>query len=399
MNRDYLPILGEIRRASRTNCYEIKLNVIAFSTGILTVQCCNSTVIMHIESNSCLSGVLEIGAPIAKIKLTFNNTTDIIRVSVPSSLDEKIYVFNCDCHFVPNTKSWEDVDISETRLAFHVGDQIYFDRVFIDMVKLINSDSGVRDLDLKAMIYETVKTALLRKVRVLQGCFNIMLGDDHDVCDESLRMRFDRVSSERAISLLLKVFGDVQGNLRFDKDQALLHYEKTSILLFDNIKILGDRPYLDLVHTTIRRVGRHLADTENLYIMSPRVPMNNEIDCCTTCIYNKVTNDLNYSPLYNSILSLPVRNIKLFCGDEHIARSFRVVTRKKSMEIFFVGAMNSVLDGYDSNDYIEGMTCVRLTNHKLHSYVVIKEGEAKHRLIDSRTNRWFGGLVYMLHLI
>lgn len=373
MNSEFIPILGEFDGS------RLKLNIVSFINQDLRVRVDERHFTLKLKRYSSSSCVIVLSSSKStRIHFELDGKVDVIEIRLPSSLLEKVYVFNCDCHFLPETGAWETVDTSMTRLAFHVGDQIYFDQVYLQLTGCCADD------DARAAIYETARTALLRKTNVLQGCFNIMLGDDHDICDDSLR----DVEGKRVTDNLLQVYQEIQGSLRLT-NQTCLQVERVKILLIDNIRSRNDQEYLKHLIDEVKKV--ELKADETFWIMSPRVPMNNHIDCCTNLIYGKRTNLLDYTELYK----LFTNTTKIFCGDEHIARRFSIGAR---CELLFVGAMNSVLDRYDSRDYVEGIETRRLSNDRTHSYVTIESGIARHKLVKSCLNSWFGGLVYCLKL-
>lgn len=375
MNQAYIPILGEFDGT------RLKLNIISFIDDDLFVQVDKEFYTLKLRkytSNSCTILITQS----TSIHFKLNDCVDRIDIRLPQSLLEKVYVFNCDCHFLPETGTWQTVDTSKTRLAFHVGDQIYFDEVYVQLTNRCAAEHT--NDEVRAILYETAKMALLRKTNVLQGCFNIMLGDDHDICDDSFRNE----AGKNIISHLTQIYFEIQASLRLT-NKTQIQYDSVKILLIDNIRSRNDAEYLKHLIEEIKKV--ELKSNDVFWIMSPRVPMNNNIDCCTRLIYKKQTNLLDYTELYK----LFTNPTKIFCGDEHIARRFSIGAR---CELLFVGTMNSVLDGYDSRDYVEGIETQRLSNNKTHSYVVIESGIARHKLVKSCLNSWFGCLVYCMKL-
>ena len=390
MNIDYIPIIGE-RKGN-----DVKLNIVSFTNATLSVLSESFTQTITLKKYTCSSVVIKVKEQsLVMLRLKVDGgriITNSLSINSPVNPFDQMHVFNCDCHFLPETGLWETVDTSKSRYAFHTGDQIYFDEAFIECCKLIENNccsESATDTDLIEIIYETAKVALLRKANVLQKFYNIMLGDDHDICDELLRKKYSKGTTERVVILLRNAYNDIQSSLRLSNADVVT-YGTTKILLIDNIRSRSDQDYADYLLGKLNNLYG-ITDSDTLYIMSPRVPMNNDISCCTTCCYGKETNDVDYKSLYAKLLSLKAKQIKIFCGDEHIARSFSIGSK---CELHFVGTMNSVLDGYDSRDYLIDFETKRLYNNKEHSYMIIDNGNAYHVTKSACCNSWFGWLFY-----
>jgi hypothetical protein len=205
MNTDFIPILGEYNMDKK--CFV--LNLMSYVDKIITVNlipCDNNKNI--ISKNNIYKITLQKyysqkiifeDIKYTKYTITFNDednkkiNDDKININIPDNIQKKINIFNCDCHFVPETGIWDTINENETFISFHLGDQVYLDLLFM---KLCNKLQGkcfcpkedMTFYDLREEIYNVYKVAFLRKKNILQKSFNVMLGDDHDVCDDSIRV-------------------------------------------------------------------------------------------------------------------------------------------------------------------------------------------------------------------
>jgi hypothetical protein len=412
MNTNFIPILGEYNIDKK--CFV--LNLMSYCDKIITVNLTahennKNNIMENITHRISLQKYYSHKIIFKDIKhkkytIMFNDednkkvNDDQMNIIIPNNIEKKINVFNCDCHFVPETGIWDTINENETFISFHLGDQIYLDLLFM---KLCNKLQGkcfcpreeMTFYNLREEIYNVYKEAFLRKKNILQKSFNIMLGDDHDICDESIRTKYDKNITDRIISIFTTVYTEIQQNCRID-DSKIINYNDCSFLLVDNIRCVTTENYAENIENIINENINNIK--KNAYILSPRIPINYSLDKITKLIYEAHDNDYDYSSLYNTIFKLNCNTINIVCGDEHHIKKLEITEKntEKKCYMYFVGAINSVLDEYKSNNYLtsDKFTVSNVYTHKKHGYITIQNNEIKHQLFKCRLNRIFGAIVY-----
>jgi hypothetical protein len=221
-----------------------------------------------------------------------------------------------------------------------------------------------------------------------------MLGDDHDIADESLRTMYNKERTEQIVRVFKDVFDEIGGGLRLNKTEVI-HYGESSFLLIDNIDILGPQKYCDNVIDIVRRNTYR----KKLYVMSPRVMMNDNISALYQWVYSCGNNTVDYTGLYDALFCLNSSVVILF-GDAHVSKRFEVIKAgiPKRIGLLFVGTMNSALDPYDGHEFlnISGYRLNQLSKVSEHSHVTIRNSKTEHVFSDSCLNKNCGTFLYTL---
>jgi hypothetical protein len=383
INTDFIPIIGELGRST------FVLNIISFTDGDIMVD----GEIYRLKMHQCIRCVISHDGKQVFLVISYCGNSHVINVPIPEDPSSRVNVFNCDCQFLPETGAWDEVE--GACLSFHLGDQVYLDHIFMELAKekcLACCTAELTDEIIRSYAYEEYRVGFKRKARVLQSSFNIMLGDDHDIADESLRTMYNKERTEQVVRVFKDVFNEIGGGLRLNKTEVI-HYGESSFLLIDNIDVLGPQKYCSNV---IDMVGRNTFQ-KKLYIMSPRVMMNDNISALYQWVYSCDNNTVDYTKLYDALFSLNSSVVVLF-GDAHISKRFEVLKAgiPKRIELLFVGTMNSALDPYDGHEYLTapGYRVNQLSKRSVHSYVTLRGGKLEHVFIDSFLNKCCGVFFY-----
>lgn len=353
MNNDFIPIIGE------SDGTRFVINIISYTTGQLITRYGDTSISTSLTPYKCFRLVFNLVNKIPIINFLYNDKIYIISVNYSFATFK---VVNCDCQFVPDAGLINTVDTSVMTPIFHIGDQIYLDLIFIKYAK-----NNIIDDDIIKGVYEEYKVAFLRKINILQGGFNIMLGDDHEIADETVRSKYAINITSKLIKLFKRVFNDIQMGLRLSTD-ILIHYND-SFILVDNIRDYSDIKYAKYIYDLVKQSITLGTMKKRLFILSTRVPMNNKISCITNMIYGKQQNDINYLPFYDMLTSLLDTKVFILCGDEHTVKSFKVTTKYGSCQVLFVGPLNSPVDPYDSQDYVQGAQTEQLYSLQVNGYI------------------------------
>lgn len=386
INIDFIPIIGELGPES------FVLNFVSYVNSTVIVNGTKYPLKTH-RSTRC---VLPHDSKHATVTLSYGGTSYLIRNTIPEDPSSSVNVFNCDCQFLPETGAWDDV--SASCLSFHLGDQVYLDHIFMKLVKGGCCSSELTDDLIRECAYNEYRVNFIRKLKVLQGSFNVMLGDDHDIADESLRDMYDKQRTEQVTRVLKAVFKEIGGGLRLTQNEVV-HYGNSSFLLIDNIDILDEQSYSDNVISILDRCMTFDGGyRKSLYIMSARVMMNDRISAFYRWIYSCGKNTVSYKKLYDILFNLS-SSVYILCGDAHLAKRFEVLKSgsTKIIEILFVGTMNSALDPYDGHEYlnIEGYRANQILKRVEHSHVALRNGRMKHVFTDSFINKNCGFCMYV----
>lgn len=415
MNIDFIPILGEYNLENKCfvlnlvsfNDIKLNINLIAYNDDFNIIKE-KETYKMNLDKYYSKKIILK-NIKYKNYKIIFDdatnekytNNTNEIKIIIPENISSKINIFNCDCHFVPETGIWESIDYKETSISFHLGDQIYLDLLFMDLCKKLQDGCCIRGtdmtfMDLRKKVYNVYKESFLRKKNILQGSFNIMLGDDHDICDESLRTKYDSKVVDRVVKIFKDIYEEIQKNCKID-DSKIVNYDNKSFLLIDNIRCLTTEKYAENIENIINETKNNIK--KNLYILTPRIPINYSLDKITKLVYEAHDNNYDYLNLYNNIFNLDCQSFNILCGDEHHIKKIEITQKNtnKKCDLYFVGPINSVLDEYKSNNFLTSseFNVNEIYTHKKHGYITIKNDVVEHQIFKCYINKIFGSFVYI----
>lgn len=336
----YFPIVGELRDD------QFVVNVIFFDDVHLGV--------VSGKKNTCEKLIFNRGEKVTIGDFTFDSSFDL----------EGFNILNCDCQFVGECGLKEQV--KNNSVNFHIGDQIYLDAVFLDACR--NGDDN-----LKQTIYEEYRKAFERKKDILQKNYNIMLGDDHEIADETLR-QYDKYG---ITPVFLEVYNEIQKGLRFD-DSPLVTYGDNDFLLVENIET---RPNEEYSRNITNLINLGIFTKPNMYILTTRNILNTKDNFINKIIYSSNDNIINYRQFYETIFSWE-KKVTIICGDEHCCGKFLIKRGNKQIEYYLNGPLNSVPEMFDGEYFLktENLSVEYLENK--YGFIEITNGQIKHNMLD-----------------
>jgi hypothetical protein len=356
--RSFFPILGEL---SRTH---FVLILVTFDEQNITIEYNNVRTPIQLIPLTCTKVIFDLPTKAMDILILVNTNIYKIPVRACRGSIGSFKIVNCDCQFTPEVGLWEEIVIGDAETVFHLGDQIYLDLVFMRLAKTIEQHT---DESIKRIVYEEYRLAFQRKAHVLQTAFNVMLADDHEVADETIRTKYPPDVVSRLVRIFENVYHEIQNGLRQYNSKTIVLNDKAFILA-DNIRALNDDDYsryiYDLIHEEIPK-----STTSHIYILTPRVPMNNRLSSWVNTIFGKTENTNNYQKLYDFITGLLGRSTTIVCGDEHAVKQYTVTTRYGKCRVFFAGPINSPPDPYDSDDYVNGCHTETIYSLRINGYM------------------------------
>lgn len=347
MNKSYYYILGEI------NEHKFVVNFVFYETMKFKI---NNT-IHDVKKYSCLRKVFDANSQ--TIKLSVNNVFDHeINIVLDKPINWKINFLNCDCHFVRECELRNKIQTGHDYINFHLGDQIYLDLVYMSLEEYDEEK-------IRGAIYEEYRIGFFeRKLNILQNSFNIMLGDDHDIADESIR-------DKQYDNFFKAIFVEIQHGLRLSDDKFVTYNDKRFVLL-DNINTLSNEEYLFECNKVLRSLDSAVV---NNFILSSRNLMNSSNNCLYNLIFSSEDNTTNYNSFYDILFEMKKKNemrFTILCGDEH-SSAHHVISDKTrgNIDLYFVGPLNSVIDFIKNDFFVKSGTfsSEEIFYHKKHSFI------------------------------
>lgn len=380
MNKDYIPMFGEASDSEK----KFVLNIISLKDLEIEIKYQTADGRFFIEKvvlqkNTCTKKIYTYD--VKKLFIEENcfsfNFTD----------KWKFNFINCDCHFVPESGMIENVPLGMDTITFHLGDQIYLDLLFMDVIS-----SSYTEEEIRSKIYSEYVKAFLRKKDVLQKSFNIMLGDDHEIADETLR----DPNKELEAALFKTIFEEIQEGLRLNK-LPIVHYDDSSFILVNNINTMGFQEYLNYIHEII--LG-DIFDTPNFrgktYLLSPRNLLNTKNSTISNIIFSSEDNNHNFSDFFNFLFEKFGNGITILCGDEHTAAKFTISNLNNRMDFYFVGPINSVPDPLKNKFQLNNIIFDVKEEYleQSHSFITINGDKIVHERSNSCCINFLGSLSY-----
>ena len=361
MNKDFLPIIGEFKDT------EFILNIISIIDGEILIKTNNVIIIEKLQKYKCKRLILKVSYPHTIISFIYKNQENKITVDIPRDTFPSINVFNCDNHYLEQTNLWERA--LKANFNFHLGDQLYLDNLFMTHARDLEDN---KNINLRKDVYFEYIKAFSRKTHVLQTGFNIMLGDDHDIVDESIRSKYKEKTVHYLVNEYKEIFLEIQYSLRFGGN--VVQCGAMDFFLFDNIEALSYKNYLSKLHNSLKQ---YKSLNQILYILSPRVPLNFKAPFIYKTIFEGQSDKTDYSDFYNFLFELPQKVI-ILCGDAHIHKSFQIKKKEKIIDLFLVGTMNSPIDRIKLDEniwYDQSIQCKNTAINSKNSFLELKFGE------------------------
>jgi hypothetical protein len=361
----FIPVLGELTKNG------FVLNTISLVTGTLLVNYNEITYKAGVTANSCIKITIPLAENPMPMTVSLNGDKRDVNISAFKDCVPTYKIVNCDCQFTPESGLWQQILDSRATVIFHLGDQVYMDLLFLKIIRTIQDYS---DLDIRREVYAEYARAFSRKFDVLSSSHNIMLGDDHDIVDESIRTKYPKGDVDRVIGIFKLIYNEIQQGLRLTSGDSITFENKTFILV-GNIEARNDLSYLEYIQKIVEKELPKVESSE-LYILSPRVPMNNKIGCLVNLVFEKDENNLDYIDFYEMITHK--NKTTIICGDEHTAKKYNVRTKYGECTIYFAGPINSPPDPYNSKDYIKGAFTEEIYSLPVNSFLSLDKEMVHH---------------------
>lgn len=347
MNNTYFPIVGEISFKEK----KFVINVIFFSDVDLP----------NLKGSKCTCQKFIL--PTTEIATIGEFTFD------PTKYNESIRIntLNCDCQLISECGLKDEVKLES--FNFHLGDQIYLDEVFLKSLHK-------KDFNTKEQVYLEYKRAFLRKKDILQKSFNVMLGDDHEITDETFRI-FDKSNQ---IKIFRDAFEDIQRGLRLSND-TVISFGDQDFLLVDNIDILPSKEYSKNI---TRLLVTSQLNSKNLFILTARNITNVKNNQLNKIIYSSDDNTTNYKDFYDRLFDLAKsKKVTVICGDEHCSAKFLLQRNDTIIDYYLNGPLNSIPEIFDDKYFLktEEIKVEYLLNQ--YGFIEIENGIIEHKLMDS----------------
>ena len=120
---------------------------------------------------------------------------------------DNVLIINCDSGYGLETGTWDLIDNTSNKYVFHLGDQIYNDKIFQKYFNILKIKK-IKDITIKdkQLIWKGTYDYFLEqftrnnKTNVLKNNFNIMIPDDHEVIDNSFISRIKKVLIYNSLS-------------------------------------------------------------------------------------------------------------------------------------------------------------------------------------------------------
>lgn len=377
MNKNYYYILGEV------NEYKFVINFVFYETMKFKI---NDTE-HNVKKYSCLRQIFD--AKTQSIKLSVNDVFDHeINIQLDKPIYWKINFINCDCQFISECGLKNQIQTGHDRINFHLGDQIYLDLVYLKLRKEEYNEDKIRE-----MIYDEYRIGFFeRKLNILQNSFNIMLGDDHDVADESIRITRDK----RYDKFFKRIFEEIQHNLRLSDNKFVTFNDKRFILL-DNINTLSHEEYLFECNKVLRSLDSTII---NNFILSSRNLMNSSNNCLYNLIFSTENNSTNYSSFYDILFEMKQKNemrFTILCGDEHSSAQYVITDKTRgNIDLYFVGPLNSVIDFIKNNFFVKTneLSSKEIFYNKKHSFMTTTEVNDLKVIDDFNCSDYMSPIIY-----
>lgn len=382
MNKNYYYILGEI------NEYKFVINFVFYESMIFKIDDTE----YNVNKYSCLQKIFDVKT--RSIKLFINGIFNHeININLEKPIYWKINFLNCDCQFIPECGLKDQVQTGYDCINFHLGDQIYLDLVYLKLAKDEYDEEKIR----KA-IYEEYRIGFFeRKLKILQNSFNIMLGDDHDISDESIRIEQDK----RYNNCFKKVFEEIQLGLRLS-DSKFVIYNDMRFILIDNINTLSHEEYIFECNKILRMLDSTVISN---FILSPRNMMNTTNNCLYNIIFSSENNITNYNSFYDILFEMKKKHemkFTILCGDEHSSGHYTINDKKRGkIDLYFVGPLNSVIDFIKNDFFIKSdiLSSEEILYCKKHSFIEITRANNLEFVYDFKCSDYISPFIYSLKFL
>jgi len=365
----YLPMLGEYNYSAGV----VKINIMSLIDKNIKIRVSPSTNI-SVKYNDMSLGCSNIPSvsddEFGCIKLKKHRTTGIILSGISrgskycvrfSGIDDVIKIrtyeelhiraYGCDCQLSYPTEIWDKIGTNKkkTYISYHLGDQLYLDLLYDAMyftVKYEYFDKTKKEVYnyIYKNVYSEYFNFFIKKKEVLQNTFNIMIGDDHEITENTVRESGH--VHEFLLKTLKNIFIQIQYSLKIldlDSDYTPYHTNKLSkntiAYSLDNINLVS----MELYSSQILQMLDNAEILNNIILFLPFPPLSQKSS------FLGAGTEFDFTPVYDKIKELNGlgATVYIFCGDSHTCGKFTIYEDSTYIcTIYNIGSISNV-PGFD----------------------------------------------------
>lgn len=291
-----------------------------------------------------------------------NEIIDTCQINLKSNPFDDVLIVNCDSCYGYETGTWDLIQGDSTKYVFHLGDQLYNDHLFFKscLTYTLNmTKSEIKLVHKKCYSHYLHHFTRNNKTNILKNNFNLMIPDDHEIVDNSIK-EFGNQNNFKIIHKILEKLSE--------KIELGLRQTGSDILFIPDNK-----------HSTVYIVNYLNDFTKELYDKYNYIKWMKDYDNiifltrkCVGSVHNPWLNQMIFSTdeyelvdidfLLNFKLKSKNSNKKIYvlCGDYHMKNTIDYKKGNKDLlQIKNVGAINTVIDtinvNFIPNTKIEGI--------------------------------------------
>ena len=281
-----------------------------------------------------------------------NKIIDTFVINLKSNPFDDVLIINCDSGYGFETGTWDLIENTNTKYAFHLGDQIYNDKIFLKYFNILKNKKieDITQKDKQLVWKETYNYFLEQftrnnKTNVLKNNFNIMIPDDHEIIDNSF---IDRIKKEQIVyynliyKIIKKISNSIELELKFNReDISYIEDKLNSTLYVINYSLNFNEEFFNKFN-----YKNKIENYKNIIFLQRKICNSIKNKLLVQYIYKESKYDM-ISIDFILDLGIKHRNKKFYilCGDDHIKSTGEYyLNGKKILTIKSVGAINSVID-------------------------------------------------------
>jgi hypothetical protein len=281
---------------------------------------------------------------------------DTFVINLKSNPFENVLIINCDSGYGFETGTWDLIDNTSTKYAFHLGDQIYNDKIFQKNFNILKNKK-IEDITKKdkQVIWKECYNYFLEqftrnnKTNVLKNNFNIMMPDDHEVVDNSF---IDRIPKEQIVyynliySIIKNLSNSIELELKFNRiDISYIEDKSNSTLYIINYSLNFNEDFFNQFN-----YKNKIENYKNIIFLQRKQCNSIKNNVISEYIYKEnqyILVDIDF--VLNLGKKYKEKVFIILCGDDHIKSTGEYyLNNKKLLTIKGVGSINSTVDLFNS---------------------------------------------------
>jgi hypothetical protein len=281
-----------------------------------------------------------------------NKLIDSIEIKLKSNPLDNVLVVNCDSCYGYESGTWDLIENKNTRYIFHLGDQIYNDHIFYDLYK----DYEKKLIDEK-QVYKYCYLHYLyhfsrnNKKNVLKNNFNLMIPDDHEILDNSVKKLANIVCFKKVYNIFKSLSKSIELGLRHKKCNLLFLEDSSNstVYILNYTEKFDEEFYIKNNYLQYVKRNKNIIFLNRKCIGSVKNSMLNQV-----IFKNPPIENYNIDYMLKLGIKYPKKNIYVLCGDYHMKNSLKYFKNQRQiLEIKNVGAINTVVDIFSVNFILE----------------------------------------------